>query len=163
MKWLIYPFPPVVASSGHEWWYYISTVRIHIGRWTGRSTPTHCWLKVVKNNNFLFVWLALIFADEVTTLPSWYEHPVVKNGDFTILHLELILADELTDLPPVVASSWSWMVMLHFYVRAHIVRCSGRSSPHYCLLVVKNDNFTFVWIELILANEVADLPPIKSF
>ena len=31
--------PPVVASSGQEWQYDISTVRAHIGRSTGRSTP----------------------------------------------------------------------------------------------------------------------------
>ena len=37
-------YPPVVASSGQEWQYQISTVRVHIGRAhigrsTGRSTP----------------------------------------------------------------------------------------------------------------------------
>ena len=31
--------PPAVASSGQEWQYEISTVRAHIGRSTGRSTP----------------------------------------------------------------------------------------------------------------------------
>ena len=32
---------PIVASSGQEWQYDISTVRAHIGRSTGRSTPTY--------------------------------------------------------------------------------------------------------------------------
>ena len=31
--------PLVVASSGQEWQYEISTVRAHIGRSTGRSIP----------------------------------------------------------------------------------------------------------------------------
>ena len=31
--------PPILASSGQEWQFYISTVRVHIGRSTGRSTP----------------------------------------------------------------------------------------------------------------------------
>ena len=31
--------PPVEASSGQEWQYEISTVKAHIGRSTGRSTP----------------------------------------------------------------------------------------------------------------------------
>ena len=31
--------PLVVASRGQEWQFYISTVRGHIGRSTGRSTP----------------------------------------------------------------------------------------------------------------------------
>ena len=31
--------PPLVASSGQEWQYVISTVRAHMGRPTGRFTP----------------------------------------------------------------------------------------------------------------------------
>ena len=31
--------PMVVASSGQEWQYEISTFRAHIGRSTGRSSP----------------------------------------------------------------------------------------------------------------------------
>ena len=30
--------PPVVASSGQEWQFHIATVRAHIGRSSGRST-----------------------------------------------------------------------------------------------------------------------------
>ena len=32
--------PPVEASSGQEWQFHISTVRAHIGRSSGRSTPS---------------------------------------------------------------------------------------------------------------------------
>ena len=32
--------PLVLASSGQEWQFYISIVRVHICRSTGRSTPT---------------------------------------------------------------------------------------------------------------------------
>ena len=32
-------------------------------------------------------------------------------------------------------------------------------SPPYWHLVIKNGNFTFLLLELILADEVADLPP----
>ena len=31
--------PKTLASNGEEWQFYISTVRAHIGRSTGRSTP----------------------------------------------------------------------------------------------------------------------------
>ena len=31
--------PLVEASSGQEWQFYISTIRVHIGRLTGRYTP----------------------------------------------------------------------------------------------------------------------------
>ena len=44
--------PPVVASSGQEWQYDISTVRVHIGRSTGRSTPPS---RAAKNGNFRFL------------------------------------------------------------------------------------------------------------
>ena len=55
---------------------------------------------MVKNDNFICVWLELIFADEVADLPPWYEHLVVENDNFTVLLLEVILADEVTHLPP---------------------------------------------------------------
>ena len=38
-------------------------------------------------------------ADEVADLPPWYEHLVVKNDNFTFVLLELIFADEVADLP----------------------------------------------------------------
>ena len=60
---------------------------------------------MVKNDNFIFVWLEFIFADEVADLPPHYWLLMVKNGDFTFLLLDLILADEVPDLPLVVASS----------------------------------------------------------
>ena len=33
----------------------------------------------------------------------------------------------------------------------------GRPTPHYWHLVVKNGNFTFLLLEIILTDEVADL------
>ena len=79
---------------------------------------------------------------------------MVKKDNFTVLLLELILADQLADLPPVQASSGQeW----HFHistVRAHI----GRSPPKSHLMV-KKDNFTFLLLELILADHLAHLPP----
>ena len=128
--------PPVLPSSGQEWQIHISTVRAHIGRWRGRSTPQ-------------------------------YWHLVVKNGDFTFLLLELVLSDEvadvLADLPPVLPSSGQeWQIHIST-VRAHIGRWRGRSTPQYWHLVVKNGDFTFLLLELILSDEVADvladLPP----
>ena len=37
-------------------------------------------------------------------------------------------------------------------------RSTGRSTPSYWHLVVKNGNLTFLLVELILADQVADLP-----
>ena len=71
--------------------------------------------------------------------------------------LDLILADQLADLPPILASSgpeWQFYIST---IRAHIGRSTGRSTPQYWHLVVKNGNFTFLLLELILADEVADL------
>ena len=52
---------------------------------------------MVKNGDFTFLLLELIFADEVADLPP--QHLVVKNGNFTFLLLDLLLADEVADLP----------------------------------------------------------------
>ena len=81
MKWQIYP--PVVASSGQEWQFHISTVRGHIGRSSGRCG---------QHGSFTILLLEFILADQVADL--------VKNGNFTFLLLELILADQVADLPP---------------------------------------------------------------
>ena len=126
--------PSILASSGQESQFYISTVRAHIGRWSGRSTGR--------------------------STPQYW-HLVVKNGNFTFLLLELILADEVADLPPILASNgqeWQFHIST---VRAHIGRWSGwstgRSTFQYWHLMVKNGNFTFLLLELILADKVADV------
>ena len=96
---------------------------------------------------------------KLADLPPWYWHLVVKNGNFTFLLVELILADQVADLPPVLASSgqeWQFHIVT---VRTHIGRFTGRSFPQYWHLVVKNSNFTFLLLELILADLLADLPP----
>ena len=59
---------PIVASNGQEWQYVISTVRLHIGRSTGRSTPSRKWHLVVKNDNMTFLLLELICADQLADL-----------------------------------------------------------------------------------------------
>ena len=41
-------------------------------------------------------------------------------------------------------------------VRAHIGRSTGRSTPQYWHLVVKNGNFTCLLLEFILADQLAD-------
>ena len=45
---------------------------------------------------------------------------------------------------------------------AHIGRSTGRSTPHIMHLVAKNGNCRFVLLKLILADELADLPPSRS-
>ena len=57
-----------MASSGQEWQFHICTVRAHIGRSTGRSTPQY-WHLVVKNGDFTFLLLELILADQLADLP----------------------------------------------------------------------------------------------
>ena len=59
-------------------------------------------------------------------------------------------------LPGRSASGSEWHFQI-FTVQAHIGRWSGRSTPQYWHLVVKNGNFTFLLLQLILADEVADV------
>ena len=83
--------PMVQASSGQEWQFHISTVRAQVGRSTDRCTSP---LEASSGPEYQY---------EISTVrahtgrsTTQYRHLVVKNGNFTFLLLELILAD----LPP---------------------------------------------------------------
>ena len=68
-------------------------------------------------------------------------HLVAKNGNCRFVLLKLILADELADLPPsrsASSSEWSFLISI---VKAHAGRSTGRSTPWYWHLVVKNGNW----------------------
>ena len=70
------------------------------------------------------------------------------------------MADQLTDLPAIVAlSAQEWQFHIPT-VRAHIGRSTAYLTPCWWHLVVKNGNFTFLLLELILADQLADLPPL---
>ena len=103
-----------MACSGEEWQFHISTVRVHTGRSTGRSTMQY-WHLVVKNGNFIFLLLELILADQLEDLPPSIDLPVDLNEDFRFLLLELILADQLADLSPPTGIKWSRMAISYFY------------------------------------------------
>ena len=84
---------------------------------------------------------------------------MVKNGNRTFLLLELMLADQVADLtPPEASSGQEWQFHIST-VRAHIGRSTGRSSPPYRHLVVRNGNMRLLLLELILADQLAGLPP----
>ena len=52
------------------------------------------------------------------------------------------------------------MAILDFYCQSsYIGRWSSRSTPWYRHLVAKNGNFTFLLLELILTDQLEDLPP----
>ena len=130
------PPPPVEASSGQEWQYQISTVRVHIGRSTGKYIspflllqlilahqmadlpPTVRVIIVVKNSNMTFLLLELILADHL-----------VKNGNIRFLLLELPywqIKWQLYPLPQVdEPSGKEWQNEIST-VRVHIRRSTGR-------------------------------------
>ena len=80
---------------------------------------------------------------------------MVKNGNMIFLLYELILPDQLADLNPLVQASsgeeWQYEIST---VRVHIGRSTGISSN-----AVKISNFTFLLLELTLADQLADLTP----
>ena len=61
--------------------------------------------------------------------------------------------------PPVEASSGQEWQFDIYTVRAHIDTLTGRSTPKQRHLVTKNGNLRFILLELILADQLADLPP----
>ena len=82
---------------------------------------------------------------------------MVKYGNFTFLLLELILADQLADLlPPLVASSGQEWQSDISTVRAHIGRTTGRSTS---MIVASSGNVSFLLLEFVLVEQLADLPP----
>ena len=85
---------------------------------------------------------------------------MVKNGDFTFLPLEIILVYQLADLPPSRSASGSEGQFQIFTVRDHIGRSTGTPTPQYWHVVVKNGNFRFLLLGIILAYQLADLPPL---
>ena len=112
INWQTYPLGG--AASAKEWQFLISSVRVHIGRSSGRSTPREGHL-VAKNGNFRFPLLEFILADLLAYLSLWERHLVAKNGNVRFLLLEFILADQLTDLPPNRHIQQQRMGILDFY------------------------------------------------
>ena len=117
--------PPVLASSGQEWQFHISTVRAHIGRSsgrsTGRSTPTVLASSVQEWQFHISAVRAHIGRSSGRSTgrsSPHYWHLVVKDGDrahigrstptidlpvngnFRFLLYKLFLADQVADLPP---------------------------------------------------------------
>ena len=130
--------PPVVASSGQEWQFHISTVRAHIGRSTGRSTPP-----IVASSG-----------------QEWQFHITTVKG-----HIGRASGRSTGRSPPqVVASSWSRMSNFTFLLLelTWVDQVADRLADllhWYWHLVVKNSNFTFLLLELIVADLLADLLP----
>ena len=56
--------PPIESISSEEWQFYISTIKAHTGRSTGRCIPQLDHLMV----NFTFLILELILAYELADL-----------------------------------------------------------------------------------------------
>ena len=86
--------------------------------WTDQvaDLPPQYWHLVVKNDNFTFLLLELILADEV--------------ADFPFLLSELVLADLLADLPPI-----DHISLEHHYTKyiSHTEECTythGRCTPN---------------------------------
>ena len=104
--------------------------------------------------------LELKLADQVADLPALVLASSGLEWQFYISTVRFMLADQLADLPPkvLVSSGQEWQFYIST-VRVHICISSGRSTPHYWHLVVYNGNFTFLLLEFILADQLADLPP----
>ena len=116
---------------------------------------------MVKNGDFTFLLLELILADQMADLLP--PKVLVASGQEWQFHICTVRAhigrSSGRSTPTVLASSgqeWQFHIST---VRAHIGRSTGRSTPQYRYLVVKNGNSTFVLLEPILADQLADQPP----
>ena len=76
-------------------------------------------------------------------------------SNFTFLLLELILADQVARSTPLVQASSGQECI----VADQVVDLLADLPPSSDILVVKNGNFIFLLLELIVADLLADLPP----
>ena len=151
----------------------IATVRVHIGRSTGRSTPpieASIGQRMARIFRFILLELHIGRSTGRSTLPQ--RHLVDKNGNFQIATVRVHIGKSTgRSTPPIEASSGQEWQFEIYTVRAHIgpqgiqwLRmaiqiCTFRTCiglPRH--LVVKNGNFRFILLELILADQLADLP-----
>ena len=75
--------------------------------------------------------------------------------NFTFPLLELILADQLVDTPVESSSGEEWQFYI-FTITGNTGRSLDDLSPEYSHFMV---NFKQVLLQLILADQLADLPP----
>ena len=59
------------------------------------------------------------------------------------------------------SSGQEWQYVIST-VRPHISRSTDRSPPWYWHLVVRNGDITFLQLEIILADQLADIPPVVA-
>ena len=83
---------------------------------------------------------------------------MVKNGNLRFILLELILVD----VPPIESSNGQEWQFEIYTVRTHIGRSTGRYTPHYRHLVVKNANLRFILFNIIFTDQLADIPSITG-
>ena len=122
IKWQIYPL--VLASSGQEWQFYISTVRVHIGRSTGRSSGQEWqfYISTVRLQEWQF-YISTVRVDigrstGRSTPLQIYPPLLPSSGQEWWFHISTVRSH-----------IGRWSSRFHIStVRAHIGRWSGRSS-----------------------------------
>ena len=173
INWQMYP--PVEASSGQEWQFQISIVTGHIGRSTGRSTPTP-WQRhlVAKNGNFILLLLKVIQADQLADVPPAVEASNGQKWQFQIAivtgHIgRLTTPTERLSVGPIsycyrsyrqASSGQEWQFQIDYCYRSHRqINWQMYPYPKQRHLVAKNGNFRLLLLQVIQADQLADLPP----
>ena len=65
-------FTLLLTSNGQEWQFDISTVRVHIGRSIGRSTPNWAYMPWIPlHQTWHIPWQISIYIDNVYTHGRW--------------------------------------------------------------------------------------------
>ena len=175
INWQIYPPQRhLVAKNGN---FQIATVRVHIGRSTGRSTPPieassgqewqfldcYCQSTYWQINWQIYPshrgiqWSGMAILDLYCQSSYWpTRHLVVKNGNFRFILLELILAN----WPPLpqrhlVVKNGNFQI---YTVRVHIgPQINWQIYPsHRGIQWSGMAIFRFILLEFILANQLAD-------
>ena len=118
------------------------------------------WHLVVKNGNFTFLLLRVHIGTSGGRSTPQHSHLVFKNGNFTFLLLRVHIGRTTGRSPPLLASGgqeWQFYISTvkssYWQIKWQIY------PPGYWHLVVKNGNFTFILLDLMLAVQLVDLTP----
>ena len=86
---------------------------------------------------------------------------MAKNGNFRLLLLQIIQADLTNRSPPGIGIQWPGMAILDCYCyRSHRqMNWQIYAHPTQRHLVANNGNFRLLFLQVIQADQLADLPP----
>ena len=152
--------PLVEASNGQEWQFLIAIVTGHIGRSTSRSIPLQQRILVPRNGNFRFLLLQVVQADQLAYHPP-VEASSGQEWQFQIAIVKGHIGKSTgRSTPPSRGIQWPRMSISDCYCSRSYRQINWQMYlPWYRYPVARNCNFRLLFLQVIQADQLADVPP----